>query len=424
MSSRGSKVLAFIAPGGLILLAIIALLGWAPIPSSRYPTAQFAFYAAIFAGLLFTWRFRSLRVFSVLLVLLLMEVSPAGPGPLPASARVTFGLVAVLLPLNYLLFSLLPDHGFSLDGLAFRAAILLADFVAVGISGRESSSVRNLAVGPPWPAFLIFALAAGVLLFRFFKYAKPVESGFFWSLIAVWLALRSGGSGVVATAYMATAALILCSSIIDTWYFLAYHDELTSLPSRRAFNDALLNLRGDYSIAVADVDHFKAFNDLYGHDTGDEVLRMVASHLAGAGGGAQAFRVGGEEFALLFREKTAAETIVHLEALRARIANFGFIVRGHDRRKEPRGPERRQENADKKKQRMAGRELLTGSVTSVTVSMGVASCEEGMSDPSHVIAAADKALYRAKKAGRNCIEVAGAAPPRRKRARQVAYPGA
>jgi len=408
-----------------MLLAAASLLELGPVSASHYAVAQFAFYAAIFIGLLLVWRFRSARVFSVLLVLLLMEASPAGPGPLSASVRVTFVLATILLPLNYLIFALIPERGFSLDGLALRVGVLLADFVAVGINDHDTRTVHSHTGGLPWAAVVVFAISAVVLLIRFAKYSKPVESGFFWSLVAVWMGLRSGGSSTAAMAYMATAALIVCASIIDTWYFLAYHDELTGLPSRRAFNEALLSLRAAYSVAVADVDHFKAFNDLYGHDTGDEVLRLVAGHLARCTGGGQAFRVGGEEFAVLFREKTAAETLVHLESLRLRIAESRFVVRGLDRRKEPRGPERRR-TADETEKLRPEQEIRNGTVTSVTISIGVGACEERATDSAAVIAAADKALYRAKKAGRNRVEIDGTARPRprQKKPRRVAIHGA
>jgi hypothetical protein len=93
-------------------------------------------------------------------------------------------------------------------------------------------------------------------------------------------ALRFGGAGRIPSAYFAAAAFILAASVVETSYLLAYHDELTTLPSRRAFHEALLRLQPPYSIAMVDIDHFKRCNDTYGHDTGDEVLRMVASRLA------------------------------------------------------------------------------------------------------------------------------------------------
>ena len=60
---------------------------------------------------------------------------------------------------------------------------------------------------------------------------------------------------------------------------MAYHDELTGLPGRRALNEALLRVGSRYAVAMVDVDHFKHFNDAYGHEVGDQVLRMVAAQL-------------------------------------------------------------------------------------------------------------------------------------------------
>ncbi len=57
---------------------------------------------------------------------------------------------------------------------------------------------------------------------------------------------------------------------------MAYHDDLTGIPGRRALNEDLDKLSGMYAIAMMDIDHFKKFNDTYGHDVGDEALRYVA----------------------------------------------------------------------------------------------------------------------------------------------------
>ena len=76
--------------------------------------------------------------------------------------------------------------------------------------------------------------ALGVLLSRLLMYRKPTESGLLWALLATFLAFQVGAAGPAATAYVATAGLILVSSIIENTYFLAYHDELTTLATRRA----------------------------------------------------------------------------------------------------------------------------------------------------------------------------------------------
>ena len=82
---------------------------------------------------------------------------------------------------------------------------------------------------------------------------------------------------------------------------------------------------------MCDVDHFKKFNDTYGHDAGDQVLRMVASKLSHVGGGGRTFRYGGEEFLVVFRGRSASEAKPFVESLRCSIADAGFVLRSPDR---------------------------------------------------------------------------------------------
>ena len=198
---------------------------------------------------------------------------------------------------------------------------------------------------------------------------------------------------------------------MENSYLLAYHDELTTLPSRRAFNDALLRLQHPYSIAVVDIDHFKRFNDTHGHDTGDQVLRLVAAGLARVTGGGQAFRCGGEEFNILFPGKSTAQVVDHLEQLRAAVESSEFRMRGGDRRQVQRGPDRR----SRSRKADAIRQLAQNSVPtplSVTISVGAATSSKAGADPESVLQAADKALYRAKANGRNRVETASGLPRR------------
>jgi len=131
------------------------------------------------------------------------------------------------------------------------------------------------------------------------------------------------------------------------------------------------------------------FNDRYGHDVGDQVLRMVASKLERVSGGGKAFRYGGEEFAVVFPGQSTADVIPHLESVRKAVQASCFVLRGPDRpRKKPNTP---------RTQGGARRAVV------VTVSIGVAERDDRNAKPDQVIRAADKALYRAKDAGRNQV---------------------
>jgi len=399
-------LLSFFAPGSLLLLATALLLRETHLPGSSYVVVRFGFFILAVTGILLSWRFHSARVSSLLVALVLIEEALTAQRVPGASTEITFGLLAVLIPINFVLLSVLRDTGLDLPSLLPRVGVLMADFVALGITGQRHTPPRNLFVPPV--SYAAFAVAFAILLYRFAKNRRPVEAGFFWGMLACVLGLRAVGDGVSSIGYLAASGLILAASVVETSYFLAYYDELTGVPSRRAFNETVRKIGERYAIGIVDVDHFKRFNDTYGHDTGDHVLRLVASKLSRTPGGAQAFRTGGEEFAVLFAGKSAKEAITHLEAVRKMIEVSTFRLRGTDRRQQTReGPERRQQVAHRSGARRNRNE--EHGEASVTVSIGVAEPGTRNRTVSQVIQAADEALYRAKERGRNRVELADSA---------------
>lgn len=449
---------ALVLPGGIFLLAASVVFrgAFGPIPSAA---VVFSFYAVFAAGILLAWRFHSSRILFALITLFLGHraleffssgrITSAGPG------RIALEAVAFLLPLNFVAFSVFRERGLVFPALLPRLALLFFESVFVAIICRPEETIAPAFLHPhflgrlswtplPTLAVLAFAAAFGVLLVRFVLYRKPTESGLLWALVATFLSFEAGAVGPAATAYAATAGLILISSIIENSYLLAYHDELTTLPARRAFNDALFRLEEPYAVAVVDIDHFKKFNDTYGHETGDQVLRMVAGKLAGVTGGGRAYRVGGEEFSILFPGKTAKEAMPHLELLRSVIEVSTFRLRagqerrrgaqeprkqtssqetqaqdfrGQDRRSSERRADARRAVAPRKRTRPTRpRDETPSSEISVTVSIGVAEPKARIRAVEDVIQAADQALYRAKQSGRNRVEIASA--PRAARLRR------
>jgi len=205
--------------------------------------------------------------------------------------------------------------------------------------------------------------------------------------VAAALALHAGW-GLTPSVVFAVAGLVLFVSIIETSHAIAYGDELTGLPGRRALNEALARLEGRYVIAMVDIDHFKKFNDTYGHDVGDQLLRMVGARLAEVGGGGRAFRYGGEEFALIFTQCGLDDVLPHLEALRKTVDASGFVLRGRDRPL-TKGPAPRPSRGARR--------------ISAAVSIGVAAASRRLEYSDQVLEAADHALYRAKREGRNRV---------------------
>jgi GGDEF domain-containing protein len=433
---------SFLTPG-ICLLAVAVLLQTGVIAPTA-ALATYAFGAACVAGLLLAWRFHSSRIFFALLVLFLAQQATSyfssGHVSSSGSGSTVLAMVGLFLPLNFVLLSLQEERGFSSSSVAPSSLFLFVQSVIVAVICRPEPLaaaqhalrhpvLQHAVPAPlPFPAVLSFAAATIVLLIRFLLFRKPVESGLLWALAASFLALRFGGAGRIPTCYFAAAAFILAGAIVETSYLLAYHDELTTLPSRRAFHDALTGLEPTFSIAMVDIDHFKRCNDTYGHDTGDQVLRLVASRLARVTGGGQAYRCGGEEFAILFPGKTTADVLEHLEKLRADIEASTLRLRGPDRRLEARGPDRRNRRPRGRTSigrtstgRAATGRASTGRVIrelsrtppateiSVTASIGVATSKGENYSAEEVVKAADKALYRAKAAGRNRIETGSAA---------------
>jgi diguanylate cyclase (GGDEF)-like protein len=198
-------------------------------------------------------------------------------------------------------------------------------------------------------------------------------------------------------AYTAAAGAVLVVAMLQESHRLAFNDELTGLPGRRALLEAMAGLGPHYALAMADVDHFKGFNDTHGHDIGDQVLKLVAARLAEAPGGGRAFRYGGEEFTVLYRGAHLGDVMPHLEALRSAVEMHKMTIRGGDRPKDAKvGSKQRKPRRDDEFER-------TDMLLSVTVSIGGAEPGKRLKTPQEVVKGADEALYRAKERGRNRV---------------------
>jgi diguanylate cyclase (GGDEF)-like protein len=392
-----NSLTAFFVPSGAVLVALVIMLQRGVLrPDEQFAT--FCWYAAFGLGIVLALRFRSSRLLFSLVALALGSLAPTAlPG------RHTLGFVSILIPVNLIVFSLLEERGFGKRELLSRGVFFFAQFIVIAFLSRpeleDTASLfdRNWIgllpkVGVPQLAMLTFAASAVLFAFRFWVVRKPIESGYFWATAACFLGLTSRNEAV-GFFYLAAAGGLLTISLLESSYRMAYHDELTGLPARRAFNDAMNRVGDRYAIAVVDIDHFKKFNDTYGHETGDQVLRMVASKLARVSGGGEAFRFGGEEFCILFEGRTVRDALPYLERLRGDVADAVFFVRGQDR-------------VVKSIEHRAGER---GNIEAqVTVSLGVAGSNGKMVSADESLRAADKALYRAKQEGRNRVEVAAA----------------
>ena len=159
-------------------------------------------------------------------------------------------------------------------------------------------------------------------------------------------------------------------------------DALTGLPNRRAFNEQLETLLAQadrfghaVSLIMADIDHFKQVNDTWGHETGDIVLRAIAGTLQeGVRNVDVCARFGGEEIAILLPQTNLVGAAELADRLRKSVEIRPVSALGNE--------------------------------VKVTVSCGVACYPDGVLTKEALFAAADRALYDAKHAGRNCVRSA------------------
>jgi diguanylate cyclase (GGDEF)-like protein len=398
-------------PGSLLLVFSALLIRVGVLADPQSPIVRFFPVAVFGLGLALSAFFRRSRLFFALLALTLAQGAFAWVMPhlSPDSAQITRNAIAILLPLNLLVLAFLRERGIISPAGRRRLAMMALQVMAVVILSMPAlaqiAAQLNRAFVPPvfsnWsglsqPALLAFILAAAVIMVPLVRRYKAVEGSLLWSVVAAFVALRTAGTSHLEGVYFAAGGLALIVALMETSYAMAYLDELTQLPSRRALNEALMKLGESYSIAMLDVDHFKKFNDSYGHESGDQALRLVASRLSHISGGGKAYRYGGEEFAIVFPNKASEEVFVYLDRMRRVIEQSVFTVRGTDRRRKGKSGIGR----GSKKQ------------TNVTVSIGLAATNGDKLAPAEVLRMADQALYKAKATGRNCTITAklGKAP--------------
>jgi diguanylate cyclase (GGDEF)-like protein len=383
-----------------VILAGALLIFWQgkQISEGIIGTLASAAYFILGLGMSLTFWFNRSRVFFILLILF---ISLFGLTAFPADNirnqqvfSAIYSLTSLLIPANLLFFFFLPERGIlSIWGKRhFGIVFFQILFVSGIVSSRDQDLVAQLnshlftlpdVLRTPLPdaAVLLFAFVTILLCIKRHKGTASFKPAVLGSLSAATLGLHFQATNHALPLFYAAAGLILTLSVIKDSYSMAYVDELTELLSRRALNEELLRLSGKYVIAMVDVDHFKKFNDTYGHDAGDDVLRLIASLLKKVTGGGKAFRYGGEEFTILFPGKSIDEIMSHLESLHKHIAKHEFTLRKSAEDKSPR-----------KK-------------LSITISIGVAENGEKHKNPHEVLKEADAALYRAKEKGRNRISI-------------------
>jgi diguanylate cyclase (GGDEF)-like protein len=404
-----------LAPAAIVAVAALALWIGPSLPPSLAGLKEDGAYFVLLAGAAMSLWFNRGRAFVATFSLLLAYAGyryALDFGAVSFAARAVYTAVVVLVPFNILVALLLAERGVSYHGdyrwlFIVAGELLLVAWIAS--SGRSALSGMAwqemleywLLRSPPAPLLgrLLFCAAITAALWRAWPRkggpVSPIAVGQAGALVAFFIGCEWAANEAVFGVFTAAAGAILIVAMLQESHRLAFNDELTGLPGRRALQEAMAGLGPRYVLAMADVDHFKSFNDMHGHDVGDQVLKLVAARLAEVEGGGRAFRYGGEEFTVVFTDATLDEAMPHLDAIRASVAAYRMAVRGEDR---PKAKE-------------LGEKLRTPAVEdvpapeqalSVTISIGAAGPGEG-AKPAQVLKAADEALYRAKRGGRNRV---------------------
>lgn len=338
------------------------------------------------AGLLLALAFRRNR-YGLVLALLGSALWAVDGRPGMQVATATLVLLVTVLPEPSL---------WSARAIVVMLAALLLPFlgeVAPAFSGWLDNIATRPVGAPMKLGFAAWILAAGglVALARWLHRGWPLDLYLAIAMVPAIVAFSGAAPHSMRAWLGATAAAIGMAVLYGAWR-MAFIDALTGLPNRRALDERLARSQGRIAVAMADVDHFKRFNDRYGHEAGDRVLRSVAGQLRRCRGGS-AYRYGGEEFAIVFEGRQVERASESLESVRADIEAVRVKLRRGGGGGRSQAVRRGQQDGE----------------VGVTISIGVAERDPERRTPSAVVDAADKALYRSKQRGRNRLTLAGAA---------------
>ncbi|WP_076413373.1 GGDEF domain-containing protein [Shewanella sp. UCD-KL12] len=333
------------------------------------------------------------------LALLLLTFYASQHNPIPLFSHLTYYRDEIFIGGTFVItwFAFIKDRGLlsshgviRLLGIAFCMAMGVAWLAGLKHFQTQITTLSPIELPLKFqillPLYICFALVFSRALWR----ANLVNTSILTSL-AIWSFYYFKPDYLPLAVLLSSLAVIYLFTILIDSYFLAYRDELTGLASRRALYNLVLSLGRRYSVAMLDIDHFKKFNDTYGHDVGDQVLKLVAAKLAKVTGGGKVFRYGGEEFTIVFPRKNAESVLDDLEDVREAVEDYRIVLRD-DKRKQA-------NNAQSKAKRNKAKSGAKKTV-SVTISIGVAE-REGGELFDQTMKRADEALYRAKKKGRN-----------------------
>ncbi len=407
LSLLWKSFLAVLFPGGLIFLIAIGFLRpqghpmWLQQPIAALP------YIVLTFGLIFGWYFASSRMILSLLVLALADralgLFPPTDANQAALGHTMAAITAFLVPLNLLAFSIFKEDSLStLRGVTRVVLVLVQPFLLLWLClpdqhdlassfTREYIPAQYTEWTPiPQPALFAFATALLLHVIRFVLHRDPLEGGAIWALCAIFVAYHTSRYGWQPSNFFMAAGLILFVTLLQSFYQRTYRDELTGIPGRLAYEDAIRQLGKRFSVAVIGIDQLTQYANIHGKSVSEQILKRVAPGIQAACSDGQIFRTTGEELTVLFPGKSATETLVTLETVRKTIEAGDLFLRGRDR--------------VWKTQRGMKKAGSRDQALPITLSIGVAEKLSDSATLSLVIKSAYRALYEAKGIGGNVVK--------------------
>ncbi len=386
---------------GLIFSALL-VIKLNLLPTYAYYFIWQSTFVFLLIAIVLSVYFNKSKLFVLLLFPLFFALCLAFPNTLFTKLSVSafWHIAPVITALGYLLIYALQERGLFSSFGAFRTSIGLI-ILGIGYAGLKyfSPTLQQALDTPILHASLhglakasdfIVIITIVSLLFIFLismLFETQSQKAPFWMLFAQMVPLLFLQESNHFILFCLVASWIAIAALVHDAYRMAYIDTLTGVPSRRALEERFLRLGSNYIIAMVDIDFFKKFNDKFGHDIGDDVLKLVAKELSHVKNGGKAYRYGGEEFTILFSGKKKEDCIMALEEIREHIFRRGFVIR--DKNRPEKAPKEIQQSTSVKKERLS-------------VSIGVSVSAKGKT-PQEIIKLADDALYKAKESGRNCL---------------------
>ncbi len=265
---------------------------------------------------------------------------------------------------------------------ALQPSLVLLDVTMPGIDGYETARRMRAAMPDAWvPIIFLSSSEYDQDLERAIEsggddyLVKPVSAVVLSAKIRALQRLDKMHQKLIDLSSQLTAANLRLEALSE-------QDGLTGIANRRAFDNRVAlhfalaeRQKHPLSVALCDVDHFKSYNDRYGHPAGDDCLRQVAAALTRACKRATDFaaRYGGEEFAVVMPDTPAEGALIVMERARSELASLALA---HE---------------------------VSPTATFVTFSAGVATYTPGGGKVQDLVVRADEALYRAKHLGRNRV---------------------